>query len=175
MNRGPTILGLFLAPWLCFHSSSDAQLVARQGAPSEDIDAQEQTRFVSPMILETPLEALEPAKLGHDIPVQGGLPKYYCENVKFVSLTLRAVATPNKPLSVSYRVVLNAGTGHDKTVSVRLEVIERGAPIAAHIIRNFKVEEGDATVRSGSFEMPPQWSPSASVPTLRVTMSLKNI
>lgn len=175
MKRGPMLLGLFLTPWLGFHAPIAAQLVARQGAPSEDIDAQEQTRFVSPMILETPLQALEPDKLGRDVPVQGGLPKYYCENVKVVSLALRAVAKPDKPVSVSYRVILNAGTGHDKTVALRLEVMEHGVAIAAHTIRKVKVEEGNGTIRDGSFEMPAHWSPSASAPTLRVTVSLRNI
>jgi hypothetical protein len=161
----PTACVLALA--LTRPSHGKAQVVARLGAPSEDIDAQ--------VILEAPASALSAANIGRELPIEGGLPKFSCENVRVMSLALKATRVSGKPTTIAFRVTLNARPGHDKSVTLRLQVLENGVPLSSALVRNIEVQEGAAVVREGRFEMPASWNPPDTGPTLRLTVSVKNI
>ena len=141
-----------------------------QGAPKEP--AATQHVFTSPMVMEMKLEAARPEKQRTFV-TSGEFESYVCDSVHLVEIA--SYVYPKKDLMhVDLTATTYTEPGHDKMVTIEVELLSSGVVFATGTIGPFKSEEKKSGHRTGKITVPLGKWPTDAVPGVRLTMSVVN-
>ena len=139
-----------------------------QGTPKDP--AVVQHTFTSPMVMEMQLEAARPEKQMQWI-TSKEFESYVCDTVHL--LKIESYVEPKKDL---IHVTLTATTytepGHDKKVTIEVELLSSGNVISSGTIGPFKSEERKHGYKSAKLTVPLTKWPTDAVPSVRLSMSV---
>jgi hypothetical protein len=141
-----------------------------QGAQRDPAAAQHV--FTTPMVMEMKLEAARPEKQRTFV-TSKEFESYVCDSVHL--LEIESYVYPKKDLM---HVHLTATTytepGHDKMVTIEVELLSSGDVFATGTIGPFKSEEKKNGCKKGKITVPLGKWPTDAVPGVRLTMSVVN-
>ena len=141
-----------------------------QGAPKDPADAQHV--FTSPMVMEMKLEAARPEKQRTSV-TSKEFESYVCDSVHL--LEIESYVYPTKDLMhVDLTATTYTEPGHDKEVTIEVELLSSGDVFATGTIGPFKSEEKKSGHKTVKITVPLGKWPTDAVPAVRLTMSVVN-
>jgi|ERR1051325_1761412 hypothetical protein len=151
-----------------------AQVTARQGDPTEE---EQVHRFRSPMILDLPLTVADPALWNKGqirSSTEVSLRRYNCDGVTFADFAAEATKSRGASVKVSFAFILANEPGVDKLASGRFAIVSDDRELAAGVLMESDVEEGQRTSRQVSMTVSESDLRGHPTPTLRILLRVKN-
>jgi len=108
-------------------------------------------------------------------PAYEALREYHCENVSLSELKMRLKRVSGGTVLVEVRASLSARRGHDKEVTVRLDVRNGEERVAEAVVGPLQVDETDTETCSVNIEIPESALKTDPMTALRITMTVRNI